>query len=198
MSMSEEYSPASSSCSVVPERTTHDVGSMQANLAEASPRLKLAIAKLPASLTDDEQREAVEIIATWPDASVVSDLNRLIEQARDADLPNVYLMGCLRKRRRERPVDQARPAIAGRIDPVLVKTYKDDEVVKAERAQVDAALAGLSDEAFAALRSRALATFESATRSFVERADPKKSLVLRAAMASILAKDSQQPEAATA
>lgn len=189
MSMSEEYSPASSSGDVVAERTTHEEASPPADQAERSPRLKLAIAKLPPSLTDADHREAVAIIATWPDASVVADLNRLVEQARDADLPDVYLMGCLRRRRRERPaaLDNA-PAIAGRIDPVLARTAEDRAAREAERSRVDATLAGKTDDELKALKASVVAECDAASRHFLASRDHRTSLSLRSLMAALAAR----------
>ena len=199
MSMSEEYSPASSSGDVVAERTTHEEASPPADLAERSPRLKLAIAKLPPSLTDAEHGEAVAIIAGWPDASVVTDLNALIEQARKADLPNVYLMGCLRKRRRERPAAQDNaPAIAGRIDPAVRRLSEAKAEVDAEKARVDAALSGLDDESLERLKAQVIAmATEAFDRQLMSGCNVHRSAALRSRMASLLANSDVAAQGAT-
>lgn len=177
---------------------------------DGSPRLLAAIQKLPPQLTQAEVDEATAILASWPDATVLTQLNRLLQQARVKDIPHMWLMGCLRRRKHgraaaERGVANARPgvrpdgqpdasaesdrpAVAGRIDPVLASQRDAERRAAIERADVDALLNALDDRALADLHRRVVGA--ARTRDERERLaglDPRRSHLLRSLLANALA-----------
>jgi hypothetical protein len=158
---------------------------------DGSPRLRAAIRKLPAELGPDELAEASAILASWPDAAVLSQLNRLLAQARTKDIPHIWLMGCLRRRKAARPhanpnaePDGEPPAVAGRIDPVLTTMRDAERQAALDRADVDAILAPLDDRQLAILHRRVVA--ESGAHHLAGL-NPRRSHLLRSLLANALA-----------